>query len=177
MEKRKNRKHGLSEKLRVIRDYQSGYGCSTISRKRRIAESVVTHWIRAYQAHGAKGLEKQPRASISAEIKQQAVRDILEECLSFETVALKYRVSMSAIYSWSQRVKEHGYASLLTIKQGRPTKPMGRPKKKQPETELEKLQEEVRYLRAENALLKKLKALEEERTVPESARQSKPSKR
>ena len=54
---------------------------------------------------------------------------------------------------------------------------MGRPKRKQPETELEKLQEELRYLRAENALLKKLKALEEERTVHGSARQSKPSKR
>lgn len=177
MEKRKNRKHGLSEKLRVIRDYQSGSGCTTISRKRGIAESLVSHWIRAYQAHGAKGLEKQPRASISAEIKQQAVRDVLEECLSFEAVALKYRVSMSSIYSWSQRVMEGGFASLMTIKQGRPTKAMGRPKKKQPETELEKLQEEVRYLRAENALLKKLRALEEERAVHGRARQPKPSKR
>jgi transposase len=177
MEKKKNKKHGLSEKLRVIKDYQSGYGSTTISRKRKIAESMVMKWIRVYQAHGIKGLEKQPRINISAEIKQQAVREILEKFLSFETVALKYRVSISAIYSWSQRVKEHGYASLLTIQQGRPTKFMGRPKKKQPETELEKLQEELRYLRAENALLKKLKALEEERIVPESARQSKPSKR
>lgn len=177
MEKRKNRKHGLSEKLRVIQDYQSGYGTTTISRKRRVAECMVKRWVRVYQVHGKKGLEKQPRTTIPAEIKQQAVREVLEECLSFEAVALKYCVSMSAIYSWSQRVKEHGYASLLTIKQGRPVKSMGRPKKKQPETELEKLQEEVRYLRAENALLKKLKALEEERTTHESARQSKPSKR
>lgn len=177
MEKRKNRKHGLSEKLRVIKDYQSGYGSTTIGRKRRIADSLVRKWIRVYQAQGAKGLDHQPRTTISAEIKQQAVREVLEECLPFEAVALKYRVSMSAIYSWSHRVEEHGYASLLTIKQGRPAKTMGRPKKKQPETELEKLQEEVRYLRAENALLKKLKALEEERIVHGSARQSKPSKR
>jgi len=158
MEKRENRKHSLSEKLRVIKDYQTGYGSTTISRKRKIAESMVLKWIRVYQAHGIKGLVKQPRTTLSAEIKLQAVREIFEEFLSFETVALKYHVSISAIYSWSQRVKEHGYASLLTIKQGRPTKLMGRPKKKQPETELEKLQEELRYLRAENALLKKLKA-------------------
>ena len=177
MENRKNRKHRLPEKKRVIQDYQSGYGSTTISRKRKIAKSLVSKWIHAYQAHGLKGLEKQPRMTVSAAIKQQAVLAVLEECLPCETVALKYRVSASAIYSWSERVKEHGYASLLTIKQGRPTKRMGRPTKKQPETELEKLQEEVRYLRAENAFLKKLKALEEERIAPKSARQSKPSKR
>ena len=39
---------------------------------------------------------------------------------------------------------------------------MGRPKKKEPETELEKLQARVHWLEAENALLKKAKALMEE---------------
>ncbi|MGE0078422.1 MAG: transposase [Bacteroidales bacterium] len=177
MQKRKNRKHSLSEKIEVIKDYQSGYGSTTISNRRKIADSLIKRWIRTYQAHGIEGLQKQSRATISAHIKQQAVKEIIEECLSFETVALKYHVSISAVYSWFQRVKEHGYASLLTIKQGRPTELMGRPKKKQPETELEKLQAELRYLRAENALLKKLKALEEERTTHENARLSKPSKR
>jgi hypothetical protein len=53
---------------------------------------------------------------------------------------------------------------------------MGRPKKKQPETELEKLEEELRYLRAENAYLKKVKTLVQERLLRESGKQSKPSK-
>ena len=39
---------------------------------------------------------------------------------------------------------------------------MGRPRKKEPQTELEKLQARVRRLEAENALLKKAKALMEE---------------
>lgn len=177
MEKRKNRKHSLSEKLSVIRDYQSGYGCTSISRERKIDESIVKRWVRVYLAHGIKGFDKQARKAVSADIKQRAIKEIFEKGLSFETVALKYHVSISAIYSWFQRVQKHGYSSLLTIKQGRPANIMGRPKKKEPETELEKLQEELRYLRAENALLKKLKALEEERIVHASARQSKPSKR
>lgn len=177
MQKRKNRKHSLSEKLEVIKDYQLGYGSITISHNRKIANSLVKRWIRVYQAQGIKGFDKQSRGIISADIKQQAVKEIIEKGLSFETVALKYHVSISAVYSWFQRVKKHGYSSLLTIKQGRPTKFMGRPKKKEPETELEKLQEELLYLRAENALLKKLKALEEEQTVHASAKQSKPSKR
>lgn len=177
MEKRKNRKYSLSEKLAVIKDYQAGYGCTTISRKWNVADSVVKRWIRAHQAHGKEGLEKQARKVVSVDIKQQVVEAVLEECLSFETVALKYHVSISSVYSWTQRVKENGYTSLSIIKQGRPIKFMGRPKKKQPETELEKLQAELRYLRAENALLKKLKALGEEQSMHESARQSKPSKR
>jgi transposase len=177
MQKRKNRKHSLSEKLEVIKDYQLGYGSITISHNRKIADSLVRRWIRVYQAQGLNGFEKQSRKTVSADIKQHAIKEIYEKDLSFETVALKYHVSISAVYSWFQRVKKHGYSSLLTIKQGRPTKFMGRPKKKEPETELEKLQEELLYLRAENALLKKLKALEEERIVHASAKQSKPSKR
>lgn len=177
MEKRKNRKYSLSEKLAVIKDYQAGYGCTIISRERNITKSVVKRWIRAYQVFGKEGLEKQSRIVVSVDIKKQAVTSVLEECLSFEAVALKYHVSISSVYSWTQRVKENGYASLSTIKQGRPIKFMGRPKKKQPKTELEKLQAELRYLRAENALLKKLKALGEEQSMHKSARQSKPSKR
>jgi cell division protein FtsB len=46
---------------------------------------------------------------------------------------------------------------------------MGRPKKQEPQTELEKLQARVQWLEAENALLKKAKALMEEK---ESRKQS-----
>jgi hypothetical protein len=37
MQKRKNRKHSLSEKVAVIKDYQSGYGSTTISKKIKTA--------------------------------------------------------------------------------------------------------------------------------------------
>jgi len=159
MSTRKNRKHSLSEKLKVIESYQSGYGSTTIEKKFGIPRCLVKRWIRVYREHGFKGLEKKLAQNISVEIKQKAVKEILEKQLSFETVALKYHVSLSAVYSWTQLVKEHGYSSLLTTRKGRPPKDMGRPKKKQPETELEKLEEELRYLRAENAYLKKLNAL------------------
>ena len=176
MSTRKNRKHSLSEKLKVIELYQSGFGSTTIARQYSIDSSIVKSWIRVYQVHGLAGLEKQPHLEVSTDLKQCAVKDVLEKSLSFETVALKYHVSKSAVYSWTQLVKQQGYASLLTIKKGRPSINMGRPKKKQPETELEKLQEELRYLRAENALLKKLKALEEEEIALRKREQSKPSR-
>ena len=173
---RENRKHSLSEKLKVIEYYQLGYGSSTISNKLDIPVCMISRWIRVHQIHGLNCFYKQRGSTISEEIKQRAVREVLEKSLSFETIALKYHVSISAVYSWTQRVKKHGYASLSTIQKGRPSKDMGRPKKKQPETELEKLQEELRYLRAENAYLKKLRVLVEERIARESGKESKSSK-
>jgi len=174
--KRKNRKHSLSEKLKVIELYQSGYGSTAISRELCVPLTIVKNWIRVYQEHGVKGLEIKRCKTLSPILKVQAVREVIDKSLSFETVALKYQVSISAVYTWVQRVKLHGYATLSSIKTGRPTNVMGRPTKKAPETELEKLQEELRYLRAENAYLKKLRALVQERIVRESGKQSKPSK-
>jgi transposase len=169
---RKKGKHSLSEKLKVVKLYQSGYGSTTISKKLKIPHCMVERWIRVYQTNGVSELEKPAHSQLSAELKQEAVNDVLEKSLSFESVALKYHISISAVYSWTQKVKLHGYEILKEIKRGRPSKDMGRPKKKQPETELEKLQEELRYLRAENAYLKKLRALVQERIARESGKQS-----
>jgi transposase len=173
---RKNRKHSLSEKLKTIELYASGYGSTIIGRRLKIEESSVKYWIRVYQNKGFLGLEKQSYNQVNSEIKAHAVRDVLEKSLSFKSVAFKYNVSFSAVRSWTQQVKSQGYEILSKIKQGQPTKDMGRPKKKQPETELEKLQEELRYLRAENAYLKKLRALVQERIARESGKLSESSK-
>jgi transposase len=173
---RKNRKHSLSEKLKLLELYRSGFGSTTISKKLGIHCSIVKSWIRIYQTNGVLALEKRKHSLLALELKQEAVKDILEKSLSFESVALKYHVSNSAVYSWTQQVKKHGYEILSQIKQGRPAREMGRPRKKLPETELEKLQEELRYLRAENAYLKKLRALVQERIARESGKQSGSSK-
>lgn len=103
--KRKNRKHSLSEKLKVVELYQEGYGCTTISRKLDISKSLVKHWIGVFRNHGVLSLERQVHNQLSAELKQRVVKDVLENSLSFDTVALKYHISIYAVYSWTQKVK------------------------------------------------------------------------
>jgi transposase len=174
--KRKNRKHSIREKKKAIDLYNKGYGSTSIGKVLNVEGGQIRRWLRTYQELGLMGLEKQSHSSLSSKIKCQVVKEVFEKSLSLEAVALKYNVSVFAVYSWTQKVKSHGYEALTTTKQGRPPKDMGRPKKKAPETELEKLQEEVRYLKAENAYLKKLRALVQERIARESGKQPGPSK-
>ena len=178
MENRKltNQKHSFSEKIKVIELSNQGYGYRSISKLLGINPSVVKIWLRIYREKGFLGLEKKANKTLSIKLKEEVVRDVLNNCLSYPTVSLKHGISQSAAYQWVQIVKESGFSSLKETRQGRSPKHMGRPKKKQPETELEKLQEELSYLRAENAYLKKVRALVQERLLRESGKQPKPSK-
>jgi len=174
--KRKNQKHSYSEKIKVVELYKQGNGSTTISKALQISKSVVEAWLRVYRTKGVLGFEKPAKQILSIDLKEQVVRDVLENCLSFASVALKYGISQSAAYQWVKLVKEEGFSSLKVTQQGRPPKDMGRPKQKQPETELEKLEAELRYLRAENAYLKKVRALVQERLLRESGKQPGSSK-
>jgi transposase-like protein len=112
--------------------------------------------------------------------KVQAVRDIEENHLTLVDASLKYNVSSSRIHVWRRIARTQGYDALaITRPRGRPPKnDMGRPRKKKPEemTELELLQLRVKELEAENALLKKVKALVEEREARLREIGRKPSK-
>lgn len=174
--KPKSLKYNLEDKLQVVDLYKQGYGSPSISKKLSISETVVKRWLSIFHAHGLKGLKTKKKVIITAELRQEVVRDLLENNLSFNEASLRYFVSPQAIYSWVKKVKQSGYSSLIHINnKGRPRKNMGRPKKKLPETELEKLQEEVNYLRAENDYLKKLRALVDQRVARESEKKPKPS--
>lgn len=174
--RRKNLKHSYSDKIKVVELYKQGYGSTHISKMLNINVTVVKTWLCIYRSKGVVGFEKAQKRLLSIDLKEQVVRDVLENLLSFPSVALKYGVSQSAAYQWVKLVKEEGFSSLKVTQQGRPPKDMGRPRKKQPETELEKLEAELRYLRAENAYLKKVRALVQERLLRESGKQPGPSK-
>ena len=122
-------------------------------------------WYR-YKEHGKEGLKKRSYFHYTFEIKKQIVLDIEENHLTLHAASIKYGPCPDSIKVWLRIYRTEGLLGLeRTKKRGRPPG-MGRPKKKsKPLTELERLRKEVQELKTENALLKKVRALVEERNA------------
>ena len=145
-----------------------------------IGEQLLSSlWVR-YQSEGPSGLIKKKNIKADYAFKLQVLRDIEENHLTLVDASLKYNVSSSRIQVWRRIARTQGYDALaITRPRGRPPKnDMGRPRKKKPEemSELERLRYENECLRAENALLKKVKALVEAREARLKEIGRKPSK-
>ena len=159
------KKHDYGALLKYMRMLEEGYSISSISDKFGIGYKRLQYlWI-LYQTYGSSVLHRKHYAQTSGELKQQIVLDIEKNHLTLVQASLKYGVSTGRLEVWNKIYREQGFdALLITKKRGRPPG-MGRPRKKKPEemTELELLRVRVRQLEIENALLKKVKALVEER--------------
>ena len=164
---KKLKKHGYAERLKYMHMLENGYTIAYINRNFGIGHDLLGQlWVR-YQSEGPSGLLKKQNIKANYAFKVQVLRDIEENHLTLVDASLKYNVSSSQICVWQKIARTQGYDALaITRPRGRPPKnDMGRPRKKKPEemTELELLQLRVKELEAENALLKKVKALVEER--------------
>ena len=159
------KKHDYGVLLKYMRMLEDGYSLDYIHNKFGIsAERLKYLWLQ-YQKQGTSVLHRKSYTQTGGELKQQIVSDIEKNHLTLVQASLKYGVSSGRLGVWLKIAREQGLdALLITKKRGRPPG-MGRPRKKKPEemTELELLRVRVRQLEIENALLKKAKALVEER--------------
>ena len=99
-------------------------------------------------------------------LKKKIVLDIENNHLTLHAASLKYGASPQRISAWLKIWRTNGIDALsICKKRGRPPG-MGRPRKNsKPLTELERLQKENQELKTEIALLKKVRALVEERNA------------
>ena len=164
---KKYKKHGYAERLKYMHMLENGCSKNYIHTHYGIDDALLGHLWTRYQSEGPSGLLKKRNVKADYAFKLQVVRDIEENHLTLVEASLKYNVSSSQIRVWQKIARTQGYDALAIIRpRGRPPKnDMGRPRKKKPEemTELERLRYENECLRAENALLKKVKALVEAR--------------
>ena len=169
-------KHSYEKRLLAIKKCLKGFPPDSVGRELGIHPSHVTTWFECYLRDGIAGLRRQPIKHADFDEKCKIVCEFAEKGVPLHRICAENHVSRSAVESWTRIYKKGGYEALRDIKpQGRP-KNMGRPKKKEPQTELERLRYENEYLRAEVALLKKVRALmeEKEKRLRETGR--KPSK-
>ena len=157
-------KHDHSALLEYMHMLEDGYSINYISRKYGICKTRLEKLWLLYQKQGAQVLHRQAYTRANGEFRRTIVLDIENNGISLVQASIKYGVSVSRLSVWLKTYRAGGIEALsITKKRGRPPG-MGRPKKVQkPETELERLQRENRELKIEVSLLKKVKALVEER--------------
>ena len=162
----RRKKHEYSDLLKYMGLLQGGSSLSSIHQEYGINKEQLHVLWKKYERFGSKGLHKKNNIKADFALKKRIMLDIEENHITLHAAALKYGASYTSIYVWHQQYRKGGLAALKSTKRrGRPPI-MGRSKKdKKPLTELELLRKEVQELKTENALLKKVRALVEERNA------------
>ena len=142
------------DKVQIYELRKQGESFRQLSNQFGINISNLRYMIKLIDRYGIEIAKKGKNRYYSPELKEEIINNVLLKGRSLRSVSLDYVLpDPSLLKNWMAQYKKNGY-TIVEKTRGRPLK-MGRKPKKKPE----RLQAENEYLRAENAVLKKLREL------------------
>ena len=176
-------KYSEKTKLAAAEDYCRGHlGLKQVARQHGVNVASLRNWAAAFRVHGAVGVQSRQRRYHSAEFKLAVLRRMESEKLSRRQVAALFGIrNRDMIGVWQQAYESGGVAALHSHWSIR-RKAMAKQAESEPEgtnssdesRTRQELLEELQQLRAENAYLKKLKALAQADQKPARGKGPKP---
>lgn len=159
------------EKLKMVLEYRkNGFtpivdGCSRTTMRKRIVR-----WSRVYEIYGENGLEHRIR-HWTYEDRINAVQRVLNGESLCEVANSLGMSTETQVLNWHRKYLELGWDGLKLCGRGRKRKMGNKPikpsKSKSQADEIVELRKRLEYLEAENAYLKKLAALVQQRKAQE----------
>lgn len=156
------KKNFYPEKVAAIKLLLEGAKINYVAKKTGIGHRNLKLYLSKYKKYGEMSLLDSPtyHRHLQSE-KFRVIEDITNNGLSLLDASLKYEVYTQTIARWLKKYKNEGLNGLTDKRMNRTMVKKKLTKKEQ--DELKNLRERNEYLEAENALLKKVKALVEAR--------------
>ncbi len=158
-------KYSKASKIQIAQRFLKEGGSRRIAKELGINSRMIRYWGTVYALHGEDAFEA-PIAPFSAQDKLDVLNNMWTQGWSLVYTSAHYNLSSPGILSeWRRRYREDGVEKLIPLKRGRPLVKKTLPVlyKKPSDMTSKEMQEELVYLRAENAVLKKLEALLQEK--------------
>ena len=153
-------KYSYELKLQAVLAYLEGKeSIQTVAKRFNVSKSPLHNWVSFYRENGEKGLLSN-YTNYDIQFKMDVLNYMSETGESLTQTAALYNISApSTILQWQRQLEEFGVGALLPKKKGRLSMKKETRKFIPAEGSTEALEAEIERLRMENAYLKKLNAL------------------
>ena len=160
-------KYNTLFKQQLIEFYLQNSKNRSLTRKHfQLASRTLRHWINQFNNSGINGLAVLgKKRNYSPEFKLNVIQAVKNGQFSAEAACLHFGIANSGVVSqWLQAFEKQGINGLMPKPKGRPTMKPKYPKMPpKPKTEEERLKYRILELEAENAILKKLQELNQQK--------------
>lgn len=157
-------KYSLELKLQAVLAYLEGKeSFQEIAKRFNVSRTPLQNWVNHYRKNGAQGLTSS-YTNYDVRFKMDVLNFMNDNKASLSQTAAAFNIpSPPTILVWKRQVEKYGVDALLPKKKGRPSMKKEPKKPTPPKGSYESLQAENERLRMENAYLKKLQALIQEK--------------